>query len=66
MTTGKAKIESTLLGAVIFGLSRQHLWFEEHAPRGESDIAMKAGSSRNAFRCPQCGTLVVPFEEERY
>lgn len=64
LTQGRVKLESTMLGAFLFGLSCEHLWFEGEKPEAKAQIVMESATSRDAARCPRCGTLVIPYEED--
>ena len=64
LTQGRVRLAGTLLGAFLFGLSREHLWFEEEKPEAKAQVVMESATSRDAARCPRCGTLVIPFEED--
>ncbi len=64
MTPGNATLNSTLLGAFLFGLSRDHLWFEKDRSPDKQEMVMKSKSRRAAQRCPECGTLVIPGRED--
>lgn len=63
LAPGRVKVEGTLLGAFLFGRSCEHLWFEEETPEAKAEIVMESATSRDASRCPTCGTLVILFEE---
>lgn len=57
MANGYASLHGTLRGFLLFGLSREHLWFQ-NGEKEELVLKSKAGS--DAFRCNECGTLVLP------
>lgn len=69
MERGNLEIRGTGWGFMFFGLSYQHCWFVPED--GDSEIVVSnaigrgathpaSGAFRDAFRCPECFTLVAP------
>ena len=58
MSSGKAKIKSTLGGLLLAGFSLQHLFFEgsDH----NEEIIMRTRSEKKAFLCTNCEGLFIP------
>jgi hypothetical protein len=55
MTPGSATIHGTLVGFLFFGMSSQHLYFQDE--QGETRIMRSNGAP--AYRCRECGTVVI-------
>ena len=63
MTEGRASVEGTILGFIMFGLSSQHLWFKH----GKSMKKIIQSSGRKpGFICPKCGTVVIPNDNRTW
>ena len=62
MTKGIAEVHGTALGFLIFGLSRQHLWFKNSVRKKEKVI--ESGGYRTAWRCDSCKCTVIQHEAE--
>jgi len=58
MTVGKAKIQGTLSGFLLFGFSYQHLFFE--GAEGDKNRMMKSQSQKEAYLCKSCEGLFIP------
>jgi hypothetical protein len=57
---------SPFLGFLVFGLSREHLWFEQ--PGGKKEIIVRTEGRVAACRCPACRITIIDerdfFEEK--
>ncbi len=65
MTLGKADINCTGLGFLMFGHGYQHLYFKPRresrdAPRPKKVKVLDYQQAPSCFLCPKCGTFVLP------
>jgi hypothetical protein len=58
MNVGKAKIQGTFWGFLLFGLSYQHLYYE--TPDGTENLIMKSRAQKEAYLCNNCEGLFIP------
>jgi hypothetical protein len=66
MASGNVQVHGTALGFLLFGWSHQHLWW--YADDSRREILIKSGGGTLAFRCRDCGSVVLPSQrvlEER-
>lgn len=60
MSKGSVQVKGTFPAFLLIGLSYQHLWWKSND--GGRYRLLNSGQKRSAWRCPTCGTVVVPFE----
>ena len=60
MANGRATVETTLFGLLVFGLSWQHLWFYPAAQYPKRHKIIESGKGKAAYECPGCGAIVIP------
>lgn len=60
MDTGTLEIKGTMLGLFVIGLSYQNLWFRPDS--GGDALVLRSREPRGGWRCPGCGTVIVPVE----
>ncbi len=56
VVAGTAYVRGTFLGALLVGLSHQHLWFRAGK---EKDVVVESGGERTAYRCEKCEAVTV-------
>lgn len=59
MVAGEARIHSTFLGFLLFGLSHEHLWFAPQDARNREARVLHSGERRIAWRCSDCDTTLI-------
>ena len=57
MERGHASVHGTLIGVLLFGMSREHLWFQGDQSKHR---LLKSKNGLAASHCSECGTLVMP------
>ncbi len=63
MVKGVVAVHGTILGLVIYGLSRQDLWF--HSDGNQKEKILESGAKRYAWRCASCDCTTISGTEER-
>jgi hypothetical protein len=59
MSEGHPKVEGTVLGFLIVGLSWQHLWFLPRDKAQQKKKVIESGTSKQAYECSKCKTMVI-------
>ncbi len=57
LAEGTATVQGTFIGFLLFGLSHQHLWFNDRG--GEKRKIVASNETVTAFRCKGCGLVVL-------
>jgi len=63
MEAGESAVCSSPIGSVLFGVSREHLWF-----RGEGipvEMVLMSRILRKSFRCVPCGLVILEGGADR-
>jgi hypothetical protein len=63
MEEGVCVVCSSPVGSVVFGVSREHLWFRPADANAE--MVLMSRIQRNSFRCVPCGLVVVEGGADR-
>ena len=63
MEAGYTTISSSGIGSILFGLSREHLWFRTDGKPVE--MVLMSRVERPCFRCVQCGLLIIEGGADR-
>jgi hypothetical protein len=63
MTKGIAEVHGTALGFLVFGISRQHLWFK--APHEKNIRIIESGGYRSAWHCDNCNSTLISESDEK-
>ena len=65
MVEGQALVRGTFLGFLVFGLSRQHLWFRRD-DRSTKEVVIESGDSRAGHQCPKCGSISISCSRKHW
>ena len=63
MIQGVAEVHGTALGFLVFGISRQHLWFK--TPKKTNIKIIESGGSRTAWHCEGCNSTLISQSDEK-
>jgi hypothetical protein len=60
LEAGKVELHSTISGFLMWGESSEHLWWYDK--EDQRDQLIESGGGKLAYRCLQCGTVVLPSQ----
>ena len=63
MEEGVSVVCSSPIGSVVFGVSREHLWFRPEDK--DSEMVLMSRVQRSSFRCVPCGVLALEGGADR-